>query len=549
MLKIVPLGGLGEIGLNMMAIESEGCLLVVDAGLMFPDDYMPGVDLVIPDFQYLRENKDRLNAVILTHGHEDHIGAMPFFLNEFFVPVFGTRFTLELLKEKLKEHALAGQPDLRTITAGDRTRIGPFELEYINVNHSIVGGVGLAIETPEGTLIHSGDFKIDPTPVDDQLTDLIRFAHFGEKGVLALFSDSTNAEKEGFTLSEREVRKTLSDLFQTCSGRLIVASFASNIGRIRQVINLAEKFDRKVVFNGKSMITNVRIAREQGYINISDGFEISEGKIGQLPDEKIAIITTGSQGEPMSALTRMAHGKHKSIKIKKGDTIILSSRFIPGNEKAITSIINNLYRMGANVVYEKVSDIHTSGHAKRGELKLMLNLVKPRYFMPIHGEYRHLVKHAQLALDMGLPEENVLLVEDGAVICFEDQKARLEDPVHTGRILVDGKGVGDVGEMVLKDRRRLSGHGMVIVLLSVDEKTGETIYGPDLISRGFLFEDQKESILEEGKGIVLEVLEELEDAIPIEWIKVESDIKRRLRRFFHKVIQRSPLVLPIIIPM
>ena len=549
MLKIVPLGGLGEIGLNMMAIESEGCLLVVDAGLMFPDDYMPGVDLVIPDFQYLRENKDRLNAVILTHGHEDHIGAMPFFLNEFSVPVFGTSFTLELLKEKLKEHSLVDQPDLRIITPGDHTRIGPFKVEYINVNHSIVGGVGLAIETPEGTLIHSGDFKIDPTPVDDQLTDLIRFAHFGEKGVLALFSDSTNAEKEGFTLSEREVRKTLSDLFQTCSGRLIVASFASNIGRIRQVISLAEKFDRKVVFNGKSMITNVRIAREQGYINIPDDFEISEGKISQLSDEKIAIITTGSQGEPMSALTRMAHGKHKSIKIKKGDTIILSSRFIPGNEKAITSIINNLYRMGANVVYEKVSDIHTSGHAKRGELKLMLSLVKPRYFIPIHGEYRHLVKHAQLALEMGLPEEHVLLVEDGAVICFEDQKARLEKPVHTGRILVDGKGVGDVGEMVLKDRRRLSGHGMVIVLLSVDEKTGETIYGPDLISRGFLFEDQKGTILEEGKGIVLEVLDELEDAIPIEWIKVESDIKRRLRRFFYKVIQRSPLVLPIIIPM
>ena len=549
MLKIVPLGGLGEIGLNMMAIECEGCLLVVDAGLMFPDDYMPGVDLVIPDFQYLRENKDRLNAVILTHGHEDHIGAMPFFLNEFFAPVFGTSFTLELLKEKLKEHSLVEQPDLRTIKAGDHTQIGPFKVEYISVNHSIVGGVGLAIDTPEGTLIHSGDFKIDPTPVDDQFTDLIRFAHFGEKGVLALFSDSTNAEKEGFTLSEREVRKTLSDLFQTCSGRLIVASFASSIGRIQQVINLAEKFDRKVVFNGKSMITNVRIAREQGYISMPEDFEISERKISQLPDENIAIITTGSQGEPMSALTRMAHGKHKSIKIKQGDTIILSSRFIPGNEKAITSVINNLYRMGANVVYEKVSDIHTSGHANKGELKLMLSLVKPLYFVPIHGEYRHLVKHAQLALDMGLPEDHVLLVEDGAVICFENQKARLEDPVHTGRILVDGKGVGDVGEMVLKDRRRLSGHGMVIVLLAVDEKTGETIYGPDLISRGFVFEDQKGTILEEGKGIVLEVLDELEDSIPIECVKVESDIKRRLRRFFHKVIERSPLVLPIIIPM
>ncbi|UCF85546.1 MAG: ribonuclease J [Desulfobacteraceae bacterium] len=549
MIKIIPLGGLGEIGLNMMAIEYGDCILVVDAGLMFPDDYMHGVDLVIPDFQYLKDNKNKVNSVILTHGHEDHIGAMPFFLNEFAIPVFGTKFTLEILKEKLKEHNLIEQADLRTINVGDLTQVGPFKVEYISVNHSIVGGVGLAIDTPEGTLIHSGDFKIDPTPVDSQFTDLIRFAHFGEKGVLALFSDSTNAEKEGFTLSEREVRKTLSDLFQTCTGRVIVASFASNIGRIQQVINLAVECGRKVIFNGKSMITNVRIAREQGFISMPEDVQVSERKIEQLPDENIAIITTGSQGEPMSALTRMAQGKHKSVKIKQGDTIILSSRFIPGNEKAITSVINSLFRMGANVVYEKVSDIHTSGHAKREELKLMLSLVKPRYFMPIHGEYRHLVRHAQLALDMGLPEDHVLLAEDGAVICFENQKARIEDPVHTGRILVDGKGVGDVGEKVLKDRRRLSGHGMVIVLLGVDEKTGDTIFGPDLISRGFVFEDESGAILEDAKSIVLEVLNEQERPTPIEWAEVESDIIRQLRRFFHKVIERSPLVLTTIVPM
>lgn len=549
MLKIIPLGGLGEIGLNMMAIEHEECILVVDAGLMFPDDYMPGVDLVIPDFQYLKDNKDKVNSIILTHGHEDHIGAMPFFLNEFPIPVFGTRFTMELLKEKLKEHNLMEQIDLRTINAGDLTRVGPFSVEYISVTHSIVGGVGLAIDTPEGIIIHSGDFKIDPTPVDGQFTDLIRFAHFGQKGVLALFSDSTNVEKEGFTLSEREVRKTLFDLFKTCSGRVIVASFASNISRIQQVINLAVEFGRKVVFNGKSMVTNVRIAREQGFISMPDDVEISERKIEQFPDEKVAIITTGSQGEPMSALTRMARGKHRSIKIKPGDMIILSSRFIPGNEKAITSVINSLYRMGAEVIYEKVSDIHTSGHAKREELKLMLSLVKPQYFVPIHGEYRHLVKHAQLALDMGLPEDHVLLAEDGVVICFENQKAQLEAPVHTGRILVDGKGVGDVGEMVLRDRRRLSGHGIVIVLLGVDEKTGDTVFGPDIISRGFVFEDQSGAIIEDAKDIVLEVLNEMERPVPIEWTEVGSDIKRRLRRFFHKVIERSPLVLPIIIPI
>ena len=549
MLKIIPLGGLGEIGLNMMAIEYEACILVVDAGLMFPDDYMPGVDLVIPDIQYLKDNKEKVNSIILTHGHEDHIGAMPFFLNEFSIPVFGTRFTLELLKVKLKEHNLMEQADLRIINAGDLTRVGPFKVEYINVNHSIVGGVGLAIDTPEGTIIHSGDFKIDPTPVDGQSTDLIRFAHFGQKGVLALFSDSTNVEKEGFTLSEKEVRKTLSDLFQTCRGRVIVASFASNISRIQQVISLAVEFGRKVVFNGKSMTTNVGIARDQGFISMPDDVEISEREIEQLPDKNITIITTGSQGEPMSALTRMSRGRHKSIKIKPGDTIILSSRFIPGNEKAITSVINSLYRMGADVVYEKVSDIHTSGHAKKEELKLMLSLVKPKYFMPIHGEYRHLVKHAQLALDMGLPEDHVLLAEDGVVICFENQKARMEAPVHTGRILVDGKGVGDVGKMVLRDRRRLSGHGMVIVLLGVDEKTGDTVFGPDIISRGFVFEDQSGAMLEDAKGVILEVLGELKHPGSIEWAEVELNIKRRLRRFFYKVIEKSPLVLPIIIPV
>ena len=549
MLRIVPLGGLGEIGLNMMAFCYEDDILVVDAGLMFPEEYMPGVDIVIPDFQYLKDHRDRVKAIILTHGHEDHIGAMPFLLKELNIPVFGTSFTIELLKEKLKEHHLPHDVLFEKIRPGDQTPFGPFKVEYIRVNHSIVEGVGLAIETPEGIILHSGDFRIDQTPVDGQYTDLVRFAHYGGRGVLALLSDSTNVEKEGFTLSENQVKNTLETLFQSSRGRLIVAVFASNISRIQQIINLAEKFGRKVLFSGKSMITNVRIARDEGFIRLPEDLETREGKISRLPDNKLVIITTGSQGEPMSALTRMAQDRHKTIKIKKDDTVILSSRFIPGNEKAITTIINSLYRMGAEVVYEKVSHIHSSGHAYKEELKLMLNLVKPRYFIPIHGEYRHLVKHIQLAIETGMPPERSLLLENGQNLCFQKANADLGDPVRTGRILVDGKGVGDVGELVLRDRRRLSGDGVVISLLAVDERTGEVIYGPDFISRGFVFEDQEGFILEEAKCIVLEVLDEIESPGRTDWSEVTPDIKRRLKRFFYKIIERRPLILPIIIPV
>jgi ribonuclease J len=547
MLRLIPLGGLGEIGLNMMALDCEGYMLVIDAGLMFPDDYMPGVDLVIPDFHFLRENKDKVRAVILTHGHEDHIGAMPFFLREFSVPIFGTRFTLELLKEKLKDHPLLPPPELKSIDSGDVCPLGPLEVEFIHVDHSIVDGVGLAIKTPEGVIVHSGDFKIDLTPVDGRITDLARFAHYGEKGVLALLSDSTNAEKEGFTLSERDVKRTLGDLIQICQGRVIVAVFASNISRIQQVIDLAVKFGRRVIFSGKSMVTNIAIAKQQGFIRIPEGTEIREGQIDQFPENSVAVITTGSQGEPMSALTRMAQGRHKNLVIKQGDTIILSSRFIPGNERAITRVINSLYRLGAEVVYEKVSDIHTSGHAKRDGLKLMLGLVKPKYFIPIHGEYRHLVKHAHLARDMGIPDDNILLAENGAVISFQKMEGWMDGQVATGRILVDGKGVGDVGDVLLRDRRRLGEHGVVMILLAVDDRTGERISGPDIISRGFVFEDQRDTLLEEARGIVLEVLDEIEGPGPIEWADVESDIERRLKRFFYNVLERRPLLLPVII--
>ncbi|MCJ7595486.1 MAG: ribonuclease J [Desulfobacterales bacterium] len=549
MLKVIPLGGLGEIGLNMMVMEYDHYMLIIDAGLMFPEEYMPGVDIVIPDMQYLKENRERLKAIILTHGHEDHIGAMPFFLKEFNIPVYGTPFTIELLKEKLKEHSLLQNAVLEKIRPGEVTDFGPFRVEYIAVSHSIVDGVGLAIDTPEGLIIHSGDFKIDQTPVDGQVTDLVRFAHFGERGVLALFSDSTNVEREGFTLSEREVTRTLEALFESCTGRLILAVFASNITRIQQVINLALKHDRKVHFTGKSMKTNVRIAKEQGFLNFPSDTEISEAAVGRLADHEIVVITTGSQGEPLSSLTRMARNRHKKLKIKAGDTIILSSRFIPGNEKAITAIINSLYRMGAEVVYEKVSDIHSSGHAYREELKLMLSLVKPQYFMPVHGEYRHLVKHVQLARETGIPPERLILAEDGVVIQFEEGKVRIGERVHAGRVLVDGKGVGDVGDLVLRDRRRLSEDGVVVVLLAVDDQTGEIVYGPDIVSRGFVFEDTGGYLLEEAKCIILEVMDELESPCHMDLTEVGQDIKRRLKRFFYDIIERRPLILPIIIPV
>ncbi|MCP4680732.1 MAG: ribonuclease J [Desulfobacterales bacterium] len=546
MVKVIPLGGLGEIGLNMMAIEHDRYILVIDAGLMFPDDFLPGIDLVIPNFEYLKENRDKVKAVVLTHGHEDHIGAMPYFLKEFPIPVYGTNFTLELLKEKLKEHYLPEGVDLQKVSAGDITRFGPFKVEYIKVNHSIPDGIGLAIETPVGILVHSGDFRIDPTPVDGQLTDLIRFAHFGEKGVLAFFSDSTNAEKDGFTMSERDVKRTLEDIFQSCRGRIIVASFASNISRIQQIVDLAVKFGRKVAFSGKSMLTNIGIAKQVGFMDVPGDVEAGIGRIHHFPDQEIAIVTTGSQGEPMSVLSRIARGQHKTIKVKQDDTIILSSRFIPGNEKAITAIINNLYRMGADVIYEKVSDIHTSGHARGEELKVMLSLVKPRFFVPIHGEFRHLVKHAKLALDIGIPDENVLIAEDGDVISFENKSMRLENTVITGRTLVDGKGVGDVGEMVLRDRRKLSGHGMVLALLTMDEQTGEMVHSPKIISRGFVFEDQSGQILEHAKCIVLEILDEIDLSSSFDWDDIESDIRKRLKRFFYKILERSPLIVPII---
>jgi ribonuclease J len=548
-LHLIPLGGWGEIGLNMLLLEYGDSILVIDAGLMFPEDYMLGIDIVIPDFSYLLKNKDRVLAIVLTHGHEDHIGSLPFLLKELSVPVYGSRFTLELVKEKLKEHHLPGQCDLRMVSARESLTIGPFQLEFIRVTHSIPDGLGLAIQTPVGTLIHSGDFKIDQTPLDGEITDINTFAAYGERGVLALLADSTNVEREGYTLPEKRIGETLDQIMRECEGRVIVAVFASNINRIQQIVNSAVRYQRKVAFNGKSMLVNCRIARELGLLNVPPGTETTLGEILQLPDSQVTIISTGSQAEPMSSLTRMARDDHKQVKIKKGDAVILSSRFIPGNEKAINSLINNLYRFGAEVIYEKVSEIHVSGHANQEELKLMLHLTRPKFFIPIHGEYRHLVKHTQLAAKIGIPKENLLLAENGQVIRFDREGGRICGRVEVGRVFVDGKGVGDVGNPILRDRRHLSNEGLVVVQVVLNNQTGELLSGPEIISRGFISEEEHPELIQEAKERVQEILYLRQKEDIKDWSDIQEEIRKTLRRFFDRSLERRPVVLPLIIPM
>ncbi|HWI41536.1 MAG TPA: ribonuclease J, partial [Verrucomicrobiae bacterium] len=462
-LSFIPLGGLGEIGLNIAVLEYGDDILVIDCGLMFPESYMLGIDLVIPDISYLRENSSRIRAILLTHGHEDHIGALPFVLKEIPAPVYGTPLTLGLVRGKLKEFGLAAEADLRTVAPGELLEIGCFRVEFIRVAHSVADGCALAVATPEGVVIHTGDFKLDQTPVDGRLTDLPAFARYGEQGVLALFSDSTNVENEGYTLSERSVGEAFAEIFPTCDGRIVVAAFSSNIHRVQQAIDAAAQAGRKVILNGRSMVANVQIARELGYLRIPDGLIVDLRELPRLEPREVCLITTGSQGEPMSALTRIAMNDHKQIRLEPGDTVILSSKFIPGNERTIAELINNLYRIGVEVYYEKVSEVHVSGHASQEELKLLINLVRPRWFIPVHGEHRHLVKHAQLARRTGVPRENAFVAVNGDVVAFSGGECGIIGKVETGRIFVDGKGVGDVGEIVLKDRKHLSEDGMVVV--------------------------------------------------------------------------------------
>ncbi|MCP4686508.1 MAG: ribonuclease J [Desulfobacterales bacterium] len=547
MVKIVSLGGLGEIGLNMMVFECEDAIFIIDAGLMFPEDYMLGVDIVIPDMSYLELNRDKIAGVVLTHAHEDHIGALPYLLRRVNAPIFATPFTLEIVRCKLEEHGLLPTARLHKIEPGGALRFGPFELEFIRVSHSVVDGVGVAVRTPLGLIVHTGDFKINHTSMDGMMTDLSKFALCGSEGVLALLSDSTNVEKEGYTISDQEVGETLAKITAGGRGRIIVALFASSINRIQQVVDIAGAMGRRVVFNGRSIENSVRIARELGHIRISDDMVIPIGKVNSYADDELFIITTGSQGEPMAALARMASGVHKQIKIRHGDLVILSSKFIPGNEKAIANIINNLYRRGADVVYEKISAIHVSGHAFREELKLMINLTKPRYFIPIHGEYRHLVLHARLAEAVGVPPERVLLAENGQTIVFDENGGEIRDRVHTGRVFIDGKGVGDVGMSVLKERRILSKDGMVAVTMALDEETGIIVYGPDIVSRGFVFENETGHLLEDAKCVVLEIVEEVTPEEPDRIEKIRSRTTTALRKYFNFAIKRRPVILPFIL--
>jgi ribonuclease J len=496
---------------------------------------------------YIKQNRSKVAGIVLTHAHEDHIGALPYLLKEINVPVYGTSFTLGIVRHKLEEHGLLSSVVLHEVFPRGRLRFGDFELEFIRVNHSVIDGLGIAIKTPIGLIVHTGDFKINHTAMDGMLTDVNKFAQCGEEGVLALLSDSTNVEREGYTISDQKVGETLAKFSTGRKGRLIVALFASNIARIQQLIDIANAEGRKVVFNGRSIEVSVKIAKELGYLHIPEGLEIDVKQANDFPADQIAIITTGSQGEPMSALSRMSSGMHKQIKIKKDDTVIFSSKFIPGNEKAITHIINNLYRRGADVIYEKISDIHVSGHAFQEELKLMINLTKPKYFIPIHGEYRHLILHSRLAEQVGIPKENILLAENGQIIEFDEWGGSVRGSVTTGRVLIDGKGIGDVGRSVLKERRNLAEDGLVVVNMAFDEETGAVLYGPEIVSRGFVFETETGHIIEDAKCVVLEIVEELGPEIPDRADKIRSQVQTALRSYFSYVINRRPVILPFIL--
>ena len=546
-LRIIPLGGLGEFGLNMMLLEYGDAAIAIDCGLMFPGADLLGIDLVIPDVSYLLEKKGRLKAIVLSHAHEDHVGALPYILNHLAVPIFGTRLTLGLLSNKLREHDLDGSADIREITAGRPWDIAPFQVEGIRVTHSLMDCLALAIETPVGTVIHTGDFKIDNTPMEGEMFDFQRFAAYGEKGVLLLLSDSTNVERTGYTPSERAVGKNLEQIFQESTGKILVSTFSSSIPRIQQVVDISENCGRKVVLSGRSMIRNSQVASELGYLRLPRSFMTENEHWRDFPPERLTFLTTGSQGEPMSVLHRVALDDHKSIKIDPGDTVILSSKFIPGNEKTISNLINHLYRRGAEVHYEKVSEIHVSGHASQEELKTMLQLTRPRYFVPIHGEYRHLVKHRKLAQEVGVPEDHCFILEDGDVLELTATSAEKVQPIQVGKVFVDGKGVGDVGDVVIRDRRHLSEDGMVLAVMAIHQQSGEIVAGPDLISRGFMRDEEGEEILEQARKVVLDTVVGMTRETRTDPAELKEEVRKALRRYFRKRLERRPVVLPYII--
>jgi len=544
-LKVIPLGGLNEIGKNMTAIEYKDEILIIDCGLSFPEDEMLGIDIVIPDISYLLKNKDRIQGIVLTHGHEDHIGALPYVLRKLDVPVYGTRLTLGLVEHKLKEHKL-NEVHLQRVNFGDIVSLGAFNVEFIRTSHSIPDACALAIHTSLGIIFHTGDFKIDYTPINDQMIDLHKIAELGQKGVLLMLADSTNVERPGSTMSEKNVGITFENVFRNTNSRIIVATFASNVHRIQQIVDAAFKFNRKIVISGRSMVNVMAVAQELGAINIPDGMLIEMNDMDKYNDNELVLITTGSQGEPMAALSRMASADHRKLEIRPGDKVVISATPIPGNEKSVTRVINQLFERGADVIYESLAEIHVSGHACQEELKLMHRLVKPQYFMPVHGEFRHLKQHGKLAEDLGMSRENIFTMQNGSVLEVSKDGARIAGSVPSGRVLVDGLGVGDVGNIVLRDRKHLSEDGLMVVVVSINRETGKIVAGPDIISRGFVYVRESEDLIEEAKQVVKNALIQCEQQNIREWSTLKNAIRDSLKNFLYEKTKRRPMILPVI---
>ena len=543
--KIIPLGGLHEIGKNLTVVEYRDDIIIIDCGMTFPEDEMLGIDVVIPDVTYLENNKHKIKGLVLTHGHEDHIGAIPYVLRKLDLDIYGTGLTIGLLENKLKEHRLS-RDKLHVVNAGDVVKLGKMEVEWINVNHSIPDSCALAIKTPLGYVYHSGDFKVDFTPISGKPINLTRIAEIGEKGVLAMIGESTNVLRPGYTMSESKVGETFNRLFQNLQdNRIIIATFASNVHRVQQIINSAEKYGRKVVLSGRSMVNVTETARKLGQFRVKKDTFVDIRDMDKYDDSEIVLITTGSQGEPMSALTRIAYGEHRKIQLTPNDAIILSATPIPGNENAVTKVINRLLERGAKVIYETLSEIHVSGHACQEELKLILSLVKPKYFIPAHGEVRHLMKHANIAMQMGMPEENIFIMENGNCLEISQKEAKLVGDVPSGNILVDGLGVGDVGNIVLRDRRHLSEDGLIIVVITIT-KEGKVVSGPDIISRGFVYVRESEDLIEDAKNVVRKILNDDSRDNLKDWNGLKSDIRDNLRSYIFKNTKRNPMILPII---
>ncbi len=545
--KIIPLGGLGEIGKNLTVYEYQNDIIIVDCGMAFPDEETPGVDIVIPDFTYLIKNQDKIRGVVVTHGHEDHIGAIPYLLKNINVPIYATRLTIGLIEGKLKEHKLLAESELLVTNPGETVKLGAFSVEFIHVNHSIPDAVAFAIRCPAGVIVHTGDFKIDTTPIDDRIIDLTRFAEIGKEGVLALLSDSTNSERPGYTMSERVVGESFSTLFKKAGkNRIIIATFSSNIHRIQQIIDEAVHCKRKVAVSGRSMQNVVSVAKELGYLKIPENTIVDIDMIKNYKPEQLVIITTGSQGEPLSALHRMAFSDHKQVEIVPDDMIIISATPIPGNEKLVSKVVNELMKNGANVVYEKMYDVHVSGHACQEEIKLLMALVKPKYFIPIHGEQKHLYKSASLGSVMGIPKKNILIANIGNVIEVTSKALKLTEEVPAGRVLVDGLGVGDVGSIVLRDRKHLSDDGIIIVTVSIDSTTGEILAGPDIVSRGFVYVKESEDLMREITMIAEDVLEYCYITNVHDWNTIKIKLRDSISKYLYGQTRRSPMILPII---